>query len=133
MHVQDRTARHEAGLAYFIEPSFRTRFRGMLAGKGRSKLRQQLWRFRHLDTRFAEPLGSRDPHATLTARGAPATCYVVSTANELDGRKVALSDALGAIHPGWHAAFVSCIPGRLAYFEGELPDHHYILERTDAQ
>lgn len=130
MGNEEAASRHEDGLAYFVAPHFRTRFRGMLGGKGRTKLRGQLCDFdRHLDPRFAEPLGQRDPYEVLRARGAPDTCYVVSYSDELDGREIPLCEAVTAIH-GWGSALLSCIPGRLAYFEGEMPDSRCILQRT---
>lgn len=52
---------------------------------------------------------------------------------ERDGQARSLTDALVDIiqgSEGTYGAFVSCIPGRLAYFHGEDFDVPFILERT---
>ena len=48
----------------------------------------------------------------------------------LDGLDVPLEDAIAAIVGSGYSALVSCVPGRLAYFEDEGPDQKYILERA---
>jgi hypothetical protein len=64
----------------------------------------------------------------LRDRGAPATCVLFSAAADLDAREMPLDNALAAV-VGWNpGTFISCIPGRLAYFEDE--EGRYLLERT---
>jgi hypothetical protein len=64
----------------------------------------------------------------LTKAGAPRDCYVVSSAAELDGRVMALRDALDAVpRHGW-GTIVSCIPGRLAYYYDEEGVRRCILK-----
>ena len=41
-----------------------------------------------------------------------------------------LHDALNDVVGSSDGTFVSCIPGKLAYFEGEEPNERYILERS---
>jgi hypothetical protein len=40
-----------------------------------------------------------------------------------------LHEVLEAVVGRFQGTFVSCIPGRLAYFEGERENDRYILER----
>jgi hypothetical protein len=65
----------------------------------------------------------------LQQRGAPEQCYVVSDSGELDTRTLPLDEALGLIVAMSPGTLVSCIPGRLGYFEGEDPGARFILER----
>lgn len=67
--------------------------------------------------------------ATLRKLGAPPTCFVVSADSDLDGREMPLGDALNAIIGKGNGAFVSCIPGRLGFYEYEDTKSSYLLSR----
>ena len=64
------------------------------------------------------------------ARGAPAECVLIAEDAALDGRRMPLAEALDAIVGRGMGAFVSCIPGRLAFYEGESVGDRCILERN---
>ena len=103
--------------------------------RGRTKLRAGLAHFAGLDPRHALPLSGADqsPGAIargLRDRGAPATCVLLAEDATLDGRELGLDEALQRVVGRGMGAFVSCVPGRLAYFEGEGPHERYILERV---
>jgi hypothetical protein len=66
----------------------------------------------------------------LRERGAPAECYVFSENPEISGRMMPLRDAVTAVFSQNWGTFISCIPGRLAYFENEYGERH-ILQRSD--
>jgi hypothetical protein len=53
----------------------------------------------------------------------------VSEIEELDGRILPLSNALNATFGMGLGTVLSCIPGALAYFEGERPGDRAIFER----
>jgi hypothetical protein len=131
------SAEHEDGLALFISQEWRRRFRESLASpKRREKLLRQLAHFRHLDHRFTIEVPTRDQKSgllgpALRMRGAGARCYLVSEDRELDGREMTLDDALAQVQGSFLATFVSCVPGRLAYFHGEERESGYILERPN--
>ena len=57
----------------------------------------------------------------LKSRGAPETCYAISTNRKIDQKRIVLYDALQRIVGGSDGTLLSCIPGKLAYFEGESP------------
>jgi hypothetical protein len=112
--------RHEQGLALFILPRRRPRFRYEL-----SERTLNFHDFRDLDPRFAEPLPSKLAWPKilgplLRERGAPEQCYVVSSYLELYCREMPLDEALAQILGGFEiGAFLSCLPGKLAYFQDE--------------
>jgi hypothetical protein len=129
---------HEEGLARFIAPEWRPRFRESLGSSRRRKMLARLYHFRHLDQRFVTPVAVPDQFSAYLApelrrRGAPTTVYIVSTDHEIDGRSMTLSEALAEIPDrfGSAPAFISCIPGKLAYFHEEEYDNRYILQRDD--
>jgi hypothetical protein len=68
----------------------------------------------------------------LQQRGAPEQCYVVSQSAALDARTLPLEQALGSIIGMSPGTLISCIPGRLGYFEGEDRGERFILERGAA-
>src|SRR5947207_181397 len=57
----------------------------------------------------------------LRVKGAPAACWLVSERSGWDGGQLPLADALEAVVGAGFGTVISCIPGRLGYFEGELP------------
>jgi hypothetical protein len=126
---------HEKGLAVFVEPRSRNRFRESFGNpRRRDKLRRQLALFAPIDPRFTDEAGSNEKHgwtlAALRDRGAPEQCFLLSEDSDLDGREMLLADALAEMDAGSElATFVSCIPGRLAYFRGEDVENRHILER----
>jgi len=128
---------HEQGLSLFIVGEWRARFRESLApGKRRNKLRSQLPHFSHIDGRFTTLVPPHEQNASalyarLRARGAGERCYLLSEAAELDGRELPLDEALTeVVDKAQHlATFISCEPGRLAYFHDEEPESRYLLER----
>jgi hypothetical protein len=63
-------------------------------------------------------------------KGAPDTCYVISEDDDLDGKEMPLAEALKTIIGRGIGTFLSCVPGRLAYFEDE--ECRWILERKKA-
>lgn len=64
----------------------------------------------------------------LRERGAPDECRVMSPTASLDGRTMPLREALESV-VGRKAALVICVPGTLAYWEGEPPSLRQILHR----
>jgi hypothetical protein len=88
-------------------------------------LRNRLAHWRDFDARRAVAL-PRDAQSSATtvaqfleARGAPSSCYVLSEWGDYDGRVLPLADATGAIVGRGMGTVLSCIPGRLAYYESE--------------
>jgi hypothetical protein len=130
---------HEQGLALFISSAWRARFReSLVSPKRRKKLRRQLPHFDHLDDRFATLVPTREQTsailgARLRAKGAKDRCYLFSVDDDFDGREMALGDALAELvdRGSWSATFISCLPGRLAYFHDEIPTDRYLLERPE--
>lgn len=126
----------EALLRAFIVPERRAHYIARLATpKTRKKL---LGRFHHLhdlDARFAvriEPRLQRSQwiYDALIERGAPTRCYVMSDWSEFDQQELDLQETLAKVVGTYSGTFISCIPGRLGYFEGEEPNERYILERS---
>lgn len=127
---------HEIALINaFILPAKRTRLIQFLRSpKRRAKVLARLYHFRDLDPRFLVEIAPSDQHADaiatlLTERGAPSQCHLISSDRDLDGQDLPLIEALKQIVGFGEGTLVSCIPGRLGYFEGESPKDRFILER----
>jgi hypothetical protein len=124
---------HEKGLALFVGLRHRNRFRESFTNpRRRDKLRRNLAQF-PIDPRFTDEVESKQREkleSALRDRGAPELCYLLSEDSTLDGREMLLSDALVEMDAGSELpTFLSCIPGRLAYFRGEDAENRHILER----
>ena len=122
---------HERALVQsFILPDRQERYLELLAKPERRRdITKTLAHFKHLDMRFATkpPHTTRDIVTVLLAKGAPETCHVISEDSDLDGKEISLIEGLETIHGRGVGTFLSCVPGRLAYFEAE--EGRWILER----
>ena len=124
-------AEHEAGLALFLEPSSRNRFRNALtSSRARSKFTAKLAHFAHLDPRFATKVSNKFLVAgRLHELGAPRVCYVMSEDSEIDGRFIPVEDAIRLTVEADAGSLISCLPGLLGSFVGEEPKNAWILRR----
>jgi hypothetical protein len=127
---------HERGFVEFLaEPSKRRVLTLLEMGqKRRRQLRSMLDHEIVLDQSCCEHLGGAGAfadavEATLCGRGAPPTCFVIAANSKLDGRDMPLRDALDAVIGMGSGAFLSCIPGRLGFYEYEEMKSSYILSR----
>jgi hypothetical protein len=122
---------HERGVASFIIEPRRQRFIDQLqAVKQRPKLRARLAHFADFEEAAIVPLDpGGDVAAQLRARGAPAECWTISEAERLDGRAWPLTQALTEIVGSGIATIVSCMPGTLAFYEGESIKRRFMLVR----
>jgi len=123
----------EAVIKAFILPSKRDRYLGFLTSpKNRVKFTGQLAHFKHLNPQFAFGIPGREQNPPsllklLVAKGAGPKCWVISENRELDAKEMDLETALSETVGQGMGTFISCIPGRLSYFEDE--DDRYILQR----
>jgi hypothetical protein len=129
-------AEHERQLIRaFVLPQRQDRYLELLAKpKRRREITDALAHFKHLDMRYAVQIPGPQRRASgilelLKSKGAPETCYALSEDSELDGNEISLTDALTSIVGRGMGTFLSCIPGKLAYFEDE--DQRWILERKN--
>jgi hypothetical protein len=65
--------------------------------------------------------------AILRSLGAPDTCHLISEGS-LDGEEMELLSALNEVVGRGMGTVISCLPGQLGYFEGELRER-YILQK----
>lgn len=139
------SADHEQGaIRAFVQLGKQERFLGFLANpKNRKKLTKSLPHFRWFDQRFATPVpwkvdpnkglwerrlqGIENIYLLLKSKGAGATCWCISEECEIDGRELDLRAALEHVTGAGMGTILSCIPGKLAYFDGE--DERLLLAR----
>lgn len=127
-------AAHELGLAQLVIPAKRARYAEQLASaKHRVKFVRALSHFHDWDSRYVVAIGtvfsSEQAVAWLRQRGAGPMCWIVSEYAEYDQKVSELEPAIALVYGRGYGVIVSCIPGRLAYFEDE--DGRYFLYRCD--
>ena len=130
---------HETALINaFILRSKRDRYTVMLRNpKRRTKILNKLHHLKDLDPRFLVEISPSDHSADtiaalLVKRGASTQCHVIGGGRELDGRDLSLVEALDQVVSFGYGTLISCIPGRLGFFEGEELKDRFILERKTA-
>ena len=122
-------------LTEFILRSKRERYAGLLrSAKGRRKFIDTLYHFNDFDpaviVRLPASLETREGVLKeLQRRGAGPTCYIVSTDASLDRATRDLSDTINQVFAFVEGTIIFCVPGRLAYYEGEAPKNRFILYR----
>ena len=131
------SADHEQSvIRAFVQLNKQERFFGFLANpKNRKKFTKLLAHFRWFDERFATPVrwktdptlklyerhlqGIENIYRLLRSKGAGLTCWVLSEDDEIDGRELELRAALKHVSGRGIGTILSCVPGKLAYFESE--------------
>jgi hypothetical protein len=119
----------------FVIASKQDRYIGFLANpKRRTRATAALYHLRDLDPRYVVTIAGNQQNAgpiehALRARGAGDTCHVVSTNTVLDGKRLPLAEALDAVIGLGSGTLLSCVPGKLGYYEGEGPSDRCILAR----
>lgn len=125
---------HEAEFVRsFVAPQRQARFLELLSNpRRRSKFLSDLAHKAPFDPRWiiSLPTSAQDPTALyklLRSKGAPEECWVLTEAEGLDHSFQRLANIL-ALTVGYDmATCISCLPGRLAYFENE--DDRFVMER----
>jgi hypothetical protein len=130
------TMRHEEVIIRaFVRSDRRPRYLELIkSAKKRRRFLRALNHVIELDPRYSTRLENNMHTAQqiallLREKGASDLCYAVSENSELDGRELPLVEALEQVVGFGMGSFLSCVPGRLAYFEGEDPGERYICER----
>jgi len=128
-------AEHERGLiTSFFFPARQERYLALLGKpKRRGDITREFAHFKHLDPRRIVSISPSAQHfeniyELLRRKGAPEVCYGFSEWDEIDGKTLPLRDALKMVVGSGMGTFLSCLPGRLGYFEGEVMKTRYILE-----
>ncbi len=124
----------EATIRAFIQKNKQERCVQFLANpKHRHKFTSELAHFKWLDERFAHPIPASIAHTVkeiaslLRTKGAPATVQVLSEDSTIDGKELDLEEAIGRVRGYGMGTVLSCIPGKLGYFEDE--EKARLLER----
>ena len=115
----------QAFVEAFIHPDRRERFLAALANpKKRAVFNREPYhpKSKFLQVRYIEQIAPSQHYARLIApklkrMGAPDDCWVFG--NHIDGRQMKLEEALGEIIGVGSGTIVSCLPGKLAFFESE--------------
>lgn len=100
--------------------------------KGRKKFRTYIGHFKDLNSKCCIPLNSLQSHIELQdllkSEGASDVCYVISENSKYDLRTLPIMDATKQLFNSGIAFFLSCIPGKLVYYEGEDANQRVILK-----
>lgn len=119
----------------FIIPEKRDRYVSLIgSAKGRKKIVADFHHIEDLDERYAKLIPSNQQSAEsiyrlLKEKGAPQLCYIMSDDSSIDRKEMPLREAISKVEGSNFGTLVSCIAGRLAYFETEDMSGRYILEK----
>jgi hypothetical protein len=126
---------HEEKFALaFVIPEKRERYLSMLqSSKARRRLLAKFPHCADLNMRDAIRVPSGEQHLdaiekSLRQKGAPENCFVISADGEIDNQEMPLRKALEQTVGMNMGTFISCVPGKLGYFEFEDLGERYIFE-----
>ena len=118
----------------FITAQRRPRYLALLSSpRGRKRILGRLAHCTDLDSSFARRVAETNPEAItglLRKHGAAKKCYVMSESGALDAQELDLEIAVSLTVGQGMGTLISCIPGELAYYEGEEPGERYLLKRA---
>jgi hypothetical protein len=105
--------------------------------KGRLKFLERLYHFSDFDPSCIVELscGSDTANgliAELRRRGAAEQCYVMSVSEDLDGSIQPIEGLIREVFASVEGTIVCCVPGSLAYYEGDGPKNRFILQRPQS-
>ena len=120
-------------ISAFVIKERQERYINLIATKkGRVKFRTYIPHFRDLNVKFSIPLPSlqldSQLHDLLKAEGAFDTCYVISENSRYDMQSLSIAIATKQFFNSGIAFFLSCIPGKLVYYEGEDTNQRFLLK-----
>ena len=119
----------------FIIPEKRDRYVSLIGSvKGRKKILAGFHHIHDLDDRYAKLIPSNQQSAesiyrVLKQKGAPEVCYIMSDDHDIDQKEMPLREAISRVEGTNYGTLVSCIAGKLAYFETADMSGRYILEK----
>lgn len=114
-------ARRERLILFLGSPKQRTKATGTLAHFGD-------WNPRWIVRLPAAAHSPSSIERELRRRGAGDSCHVISENSALDGKRLPLGEALRLVVGHGMGTLISCVPARLAFYEGEGPSDRCILE-----
>src|SRR5262245_35245905 len=118
----------------FILSNRRERYLHLMANrKARQKLALVFAHCKDIDLKRAYKLSPSEQtchqiEVCLKKAGAPSFCYAISENPEIDALELPLHEALVKTVGKGFGTILSCIPGKLAYYESEEPGERYILK-----
>jgi hypothetical protein len=119
----------------FILPGKQERYLSMLQSpKGRARLLANFPHCKDLNMNYAALVPPDQQNANAIAKllankGALDLCHVISADPDIDNREMPLANALEETVGMNIGTFISCIPGKLGYFEFEEMGQRYIFAR----
>ncbi|MFN8166799.1 MAG: hypothetical protein U0X76_11705 [Bacteroidia bacterium] len=132
-----KTNQHEIGfIKSFIIKEKQDRLLALLQMKNsRNKIRALIAHEIYLNKMYSLPIkgeldNPRSIHKYLREKGAPTNCYIICENESFDQKEMALNDALEIIYYTDLGTIISCIPGKLAYFQSEETQSKTILEKA---
>ena len=117
----------------FVVPGKQERYLSMLRSpRSRARLLAKFPHCKDLNMKYATlvPAGQQSANAiakVLANKGAPDLCHVISADPDIDNREMSLDNALEETVGMNMGTFISCIPGKLGYFEFEDIGQRYIF------
>lgn len=116
----------EQTIRAFVQKTKQERCCLLLANpKRRKDFTKELAHFKWLDDRFAHPIPSSLAHTAeavaslLRNRGAGRTVWAIAEDPTIDGTELILDEAIKRVLSRSMGTILSCIPGKLAFFQGE--------------
>jgi hypothetical protein len=123
----------ETVIVSFVDKKHRRRLLELLERPNRRRdLKDMLWHFDRFDMQCVVPVppSEQKPDSILRilkGYGAGSEVTIISADVRLDQQRLPLGDALNLVVGSDSGSIVSCIPGKLAYYEGEDRGTRHIL------
>lgn len=112
--------RQERFLALVQSKKNRNKFRLLLAHNIELKKEKKLFIKKEEDNK-------EQIYKLLKQNGSPDTCHIICESSNYDNKEMDLKEAINELFSMNFGYIISCIPGKLAYYQGEDTSHKAIL------
>jgi hypothetical protein len=121
-------------ISSFVYKERQDRYKNLIAtSKGRKKFRTYIAHFKDLDSKNYTLINNCQSYLQLyhllKSNGAPDTCYLISEHSDYDMKNLHLLQATENLFNSGISYFISCIPGKLIYYEGEELHQKILLSK----
>lgn len=121
-------------ISSFVLKERQERYKNLIAtSKGRKKFRAYIAHFKDFNSKDYTPLNNCQDflqlYYLLKSKGAPDLCYIISEHSDYDMQDLPLLQATENLFNSGVSYFLSCIPGKLVYYEGEEFNKKILLSK----
>jgi len=120
-------------ISAFIIKEKKERYLNLLSSKkGRAKFRLKLPHLQDINKTYLHKIAPNEQNIAhilnqLRSYNSPPNCHIMAEHSKYDQKTMQIEDALQTLFASGISYIISCIPGKLLYYEGENINERYMI------